>query len=165
MKVIFLDIDGVLATRSSISAWHARMTKLVQTGNNDEIEAEIAQRKSPGGNAGELDSACVGLFLRLLDITKANVVISSSWRYDKRNDKIWQDLFGDKYIGKTRRDLDSGRGDEIQELLDKHPEVDKFVILDDESCDMGNRIKFMVETEMIGGFTDWQFSQCLQRLI
>jgi hypothetical protein len=164
MKVIFLDIDGVLATRGSISAWHTRMTEITRSGSTEDLALEMDIRMAPGGKAGELDQACVDLFLRLLEQTGACVVLSSSWRYDKRNNKIWQDLFGDKWLGRTGPDLDAGRGADIQTWLSKHPEVDKFVILDDEDSDMGEMTKFVVKTEMVNGFTDWQFSQCMQRL-
>lgn len=164
MKVIFLDIDGVLATRSSISTWSQRMRDLVASGSAEDLALEIDTRKSPGGNAGELDKACVKHFLRLLELTDAKVVISSTWRYDKRNDKLWQDLFGPRWIGKTGSDLDAGRGSEIKLWLDKHPEITQFVILDDEDSDMGEMMKFVVLTDMVSGFTSWQFSQCLDRL-
>ena len=147
MKVIFLDIDGVLATRSSISAWYA--------GPRD---------RSSGGNRGQLDTVCTNLFLRLLELAGASVVISSSWRHDRRNDKIWKDLFGDLYLGKTGSES-GGRGVEIRKWLDTHSDIDTTVILDDEDSDMGDMIKFVVKTDMINGFTDWQFSQCLQRLV
>jgi hypothetical protein len=45
------------------------------------------------------------------------------------------------------------RGLEIQEWLDAHPEVERFVILDDE-CDMAHLEPFMVKTKFDCGLTE-----------
>lgn len=116
MKVIFLDIDGVLnSTRS------------------DEVF------KSPL----ILDPVCCELLVELVQATKAKIVISSDWRLyscsDSNFNSRWNKAFlverhhqilTEALVGYTDRG-GPNRYDEIQRWLEKHKECDKFVIIDD----------------------------------
>lgn len=117
MKIIFLDIDGVL-----------------NGGKVDGYSREL------------LGDIFFQRLKRLVDFTGAKVVLSSSWRigYDPENhipsktlrDKlrnIGVELYG--MTPESRWFKGKVRGDEIREWLHAHPEVDSFVILDDD-CDM-----------------------------
>lgn len=60
MKIVFLDIDGVLATADSIDRGYHFM---------------VGEEDSYG-----FEPACVNAFNRLIELTHCKVVISSSWR-------------------------------------------------------------------------------------
>jgi len=139
--VIFLDIDGVL---NSI---------------------EFAKRTEfTGWPDGHIDHEAVKHLNRLITETNAKIVISSSWR--KMVDP--EELAGvlaragciGEIIGETpdfwhmeswerpipaARDGRFVRGDEIQAWLDAHPEVEVFVIFDDDS-DMAHLVDQFIKT-------------------
>lgn len=122
MKVLFLDIDGVVNKRENFNPAH-----------------------NPGPYP--LDAYCAFLVGRIQLQTGCEVVLSSSWRnhpesvqnvservvklLDKTVDYV-------KYDGVPRYSHDrfwehSIRGDEVYEWLERHPEVEKYAILDDDS--------------------------------
>ena len=123
MKIIFLDIDGVLNCQ------------FMHTDTSDEII------RTPGGF---LSKRCLNLVNELVDKTDAKIVISSTWRIDDDFEKYLIDagLNGD-IIGKTPilKDHFSLRGNEIhawivenENLIGKrYHEYHSFVILDDDS--------------------------------
>ena len=105
MKVVFLDIDGVLNDGVRIM----------------EIDSDFPSRE-------HLD--CLKA---IIDATNAKIVLSSTWRLfpSARNDvKNALRNVGLEFIDRTKELRD--RASEIQEWLNRHPEVEKFVILDDE---------------------------------
>jgi len=112
MKVIFLDIDGVL---NVIPQGHDNHGAIFHQHFIDNLKY-------------------------IIDSTNAKIVISSSWRLSGLQAMLamWEDrsLCGE-IIGVTgyRKDLDcfsKQRGTEIQEYVDKHPEIERYVILDDD---------------------------------
>ena len=106
MKVLFLDIDGVVNKQESFD-----------------------RTKSPGPYP--VDSYCAFLVGRIQIHTDCRVVLSSSWRHDQRGiDKVKESIVQVIDITPT---LSGIRGDEVKAWLDKHPEVDKYAILDDDS--------------------------------
>lgn len=138
MKVVFLDIDGVLVT--------ARLLK---------------QRN---GRQKCADGQAVAALNRLTKETGASIVISSSWRFCGQNEMqaildFWE--VDARIVGitpdLTRKEgriyTAVPRGHEIQEYLTAHPEIDSFVILDDE-CDMAHLGPFMVKTKFNCGLTE-----------
>ena len=123
MKVIFLDIDGVLNDfTSSANIW-------------DDTPTDMHLRN-----------------LKLIvDETGAEIILSSTWRLFMRSRRVVEKRladFGMKLSGCTIELYN--RAEEIQEWLDRHPEVDKFVILDDESIS-GKFPKNLVQTTMAYG--------------
>lgn len=117
MKVIFLDIDGVLNTSKTF----------------DDTELEI-----------EIDDFRVEFLKRIIDATDAKVVLSSSWKnyYHKVDDKIIP--VHNNAIELNKILLKHGiklfdivpsckcKADEINMYLSSH-EVSSFVIIDDDS--------------------------------
>jgi hypothetical protein len=104
MKVIFLDIDGVL--------------NCTETPN---------PRKFPY----IVDPALLARFNRILENTGAHVVLSSTWRYDPAG------LFSAKHWGVPFIDITPDmphvpRCKEIIGWLEKHSEVNRFAVIDDE---------------------------------
>lgn len=132
MRVIFLDIDGVL----------------------NSIKLQVAYRAlNPGKPISMLcsdlmDQYCLGLVAQLCRETEARIVISSSWRVLHSLKEIigimkqngWSDV-EDYVIGVTPQ-LRENRGHEIQAWLDSCETVGDYVILDDDAdmldSQMGN---------------------------
>ena len=109
MKIIFLDIDGVL--------------------NNDKTVT-----RTPDGYVGISDNLCKRLE-KIIKTTKAKVVLTSSWK----TNSSFQDLAYMRKrlnrhlalpIGQTHEKRAGLRGTGIKDYLETHP-CDEFVILDD----------------------------------
>jgi len=103
-RIIFLDIDGVLNCK--------------RTSN---------PRKLPY----IVDRALLERFTRVVARTGADVVLSSTWRYDPAG------LFSAKHWGVPFNDVipdmpQQPRRDEIMAWLKAHGEVNRFAVLDDE---------------------------------
>lgn len=138
MKVIFLDIDGVL------NIW----------GN---MQLGIT-----------LDPTRTVLMRLLAETTKARFVISSTWRMHKdcceRLDAagLPKALIHEDWKTITAGDV---RGFQIQDWLERHPEVKQFCIIDDDSDMLEEQMPFFVKTfGMEAGFTTEHFHQALRIL-
>ena len=108
MKVIFLDIDGVLNSRRTPNP-----------------------RKFPY----VIDPKLLKRLEVILDDTKAKVVLSSTWRYDPAglfSAKHW----GIPFIDVTPDLPKQPRRKEILKWLKEHPTVDRFVVIDDEDDEL-----------------------------
>lgn len=139
MKVIFLDIDGVLNNQIWLSGWkdYLELTK----GNIDH-----EQRRW-------FDHRCVNLLNELTEETEAKIVVSSSWRNGRSLEDL-QKLFKEigiegEVIGKTPQLYFNGlenynysvpRGCEIKAWLETNKSILgekmsrlKYVIFDDDS--------------------------------
>ncbi len=108
MKIIFLDIDGVLNCDKTPNP---RKFPYV-------VDRKLLQRLNG-----------------LLERTKARVVLSSSWRCDPVGilaAKYWGVRFTDVCPDRPR----SPRGKEIRKWLAAHPKVTRFAIIDDEDDEL-----------------------------
>ena len=149
MKVIFLDFDGVITIPPK---WYINANK-------------------------------IKYIKQIVDTTGAKIVVSSSWRRENVKETI------NDMIGKTKRcprnkmlywlvdnlyDITSwfsdkkyngtGRGGEIQTWLDKHPEVDSYVIIDDEADMLDRQIFNFVQTDWSFGIQDREVKLCIDIL-
>lgn len=126
MKVIFLDIDGVLNSEE-FACWCHEFPDFVREGGSNWV-----------------DPNAVKMITFLCEEYDVKLVISSSWRmFDVQSTidcfKNYRDLTPlCKYIvGVTPRNMDDriweSRGEEIQQYLNEHPEVDNYVIVDDDN--------------------------------
>jgi hypothetical protein len=113
MKIIFLDIDGVLNCQKTTERFHGFVS----------IDPKLVKRLN-----------------RILKETDAKIVLSSTWRLFEDNKEILEKT-GIKYIDVTPS-FHGLRGEEINDWLSKHPEVDRYVILDDDSDMLPNQILF-----------------------
>lgn len=121
MKVIFLDIDGVL--------------------NDDET---YKKERTPEGYCG-VDEKYIRNLKYIVDQTGAEIVLSSDWRSEWHHNGIHgKDMFYlldklkkyglsiiDKTPGHVKGKNHSGRGQEIAKYLKAHPGITDYVILDD----------------------------------
>lgn len=142
VRVIFLDIDGVLNTGEWL---HRNMTF---TGSLSEMPEEWW--------VGLLDPSLVENLNDLIRQTGAEVVISSSWR--RYNDPVTLQRvlegagFCGKVIGATvARFSSTPRGFAVREWLHENVGVESFVILDDRS-DVEPFSAYHVKTEPDTGF-------------
>jgi hypothetical protein len=131
MKVIFLDIDGVLNSQ----AWGQYGHGLCDF---DECSRDTLK----------WDPAAVANLRQIVAETGAQIVVSSSWRgYKDKAVESWQRMFAcydwkdAPVIGETP-DLNrmvngiyvsKTRGDEVAEWLKHHPEVTHYVVIDDDA--------------------------------
>jgi hypothetical protein len=120
MKVIFLDIDGVLVTRNSIKYQHLN--------HPDEPDTLFSQKAVKNLN-------------KLVRLTDAKIVISSTWRLFHSLSNL-QEIFKKQGINgevisttsveKATVEEDIPRGKKIADWLEKYPDVEKYVIIDDD---------------------------------
>lgn len=137
MKVILLDIDGVLNSERSFMGGCHRIDRPATTPEN--AEEPYTQRLA----RETVDPIAVGLINKLTKHAEAQIVLISTHRKNFRDhDKYLMaqlqkyltslGLLGDKCIDCTPV-LFVKRGEEIKLWLDQHPEVTHYVILDDDS--------------------------------
>lgn len=113
--IIFLDVDGVLNTRTTV-------------------------QRSPDGYKG-IDDARVDILAKAIaKYGGGEIVLSSDWKKMKTTDDDYMYLVSklEKYglhIKEGTIDRYHNRGEGIQNYLEKHPEVEEFVILDDNVFD------------------------------
>ncbi len=114
MKAIFLDVDGVLNSDEYFDS--------VSDSADDSIENEIDMDK-------------IKLLKEAVDLTNAQVVLSSSWRYTRKAQSLRELLIENGIVTDVTPFLQNKRGLEIKLWLKNNPDVDDFVILDDEVFD------------------------------
>lgn len=138
MRVIFLDVDGVLNSEDDLKIYREKngITGCILYDNVEERPLKLLKQ--------------------IVDVTGAVIVLSSSWRlgYGKT-----ESIFGGRLYEKVSAALKANgmeiyditpympgaqRGDEIKQWLSKRQDVESFVILDDDS-DMGE----YVDTKLI----------------
>lgn len=135
MKVIFLDVDGVL--------------------NNDKTKS-----RTPTGWLG-VSTTLVNKLKRIISETGAVTVLSSTWKHSDKPDLDYlYSKLGKKATPIDRTydpdDRDSRRGAGINDYLKNHQDVSGFVILDDYSFDFReqNLLPHTVLTQEHIGLTD-----------
>ena len=131
MDVIFLDFDGVLNSRGF------RATR-----------------------SGMIDEKHMTFLHRIVEATGARVVLSTSWRIHwdespENRSETGQEIdqifgkYGIEIFGKISDGPDRAR--EIRHWLDGHPDVGRYVILDDSPFGWGKLAEHLVRT---GGMQD-----------
>ena len=144
MKIIFLDFDGVITTPET--KWNIGLVYIKR-------------------------------IKKICDETGAKIVISSSWqRYSKdketREERIknWLEgilmkgyngairQFFEKYTydmsGRFYGEYGPNRGADIKSWLTRHPEVDKYVIIDDEDDMLDEQLYNFIQTDWVFGIQD-----------
>jgi len=135
MKILFLDVDGVL----NCSVTFQR--------NYDRWKATGTPTKGPDFSwpLGHLDPELVVNLNPIVEQTDCKIVLSSSWRITAElpHFRGWLVGKGFKYpdaiIDRTRSsvgDDPDARGNEIKDWLTDHKEVIAYAILDDDSQDI-----------------------------
>lgn len=116
--VVFVDCDGVL--------------------NSDEFAKHCLEEEGYDPfDCDDLDPRAIRNLKRIVDETSANIVLSSSWRWDEKAlDAVKTQLkaYGLELYDTTIMDIMKtlSRTNEIKLYLDEHPSITKYVILDDD---------------------------------
>lgn len=142
MKIIFLDIDGVLNC-------------------NDDFKGRKTSKV--------LNKLMIERLHKIIEKTAAKVVLSSTWRLHKTHLSYLR-RNGVKYVDKTidlgfpPSERRGKRGAEIDHWLGEHPHVKKFVILDDYDDMSYEHTSVFVQTNEFEGLTDEQVEKAIEIL-
>lgn len=140
MRVLFLDIDGVLnSTRTSVA--------------HGGYPHELTHTEA-------FDWVAIKLLQRLCDSSGIQVVLSSAWRLTHDHKDVAK-AFDLPIIDRTPSLLGC-RGDEIQHWLDNHVEVTNYAILDDDPDMLESQEPHFIHTRGSEGMTWADFSRLCQ---
>lgn len=136
--VVFLDVDGVLNTRTTVER-----TPDFHTGIDDARVEILAKAVRKYGNA--------------------DIVLSSDWKDMKEDEDDFCYLIsqlekkGLALAGKTT-DHYNNRGEGILKYLELHPEIDEFVILDDNKFDFRDYLNLWERLLITNGIERAEFA-------
>lgn len=140
MRVLFLDIDGVLnSTRTSVA--------------HGGYPHELTHTEA-------FDWVAIKLLQRLCDSSGIQVVLSSAWRLTHDYKDVAKAF--DLPIIDSTPSLLGCRGDEIQHWLDNHVEVTNYAILDDDPDMLESQWTHFIHTRGAEGMTWADFSRLCQ---
>ena len=145
MNVLFLDYDGVVNT----PMWDdtGKNCRFNHSGDNKVNNFQAVQR--------------VSKFCKECGYA---IVVTSTWRFENNykdclvNGGLWDDI---QILGQTPYVSTGNRGDEIQKYLEEHPEVENFLIFDDDS-DMGDLLDHLIKTDSTFGFSMYNYDAAVQ---
>lgn len=146
MKVIFLDIDGVLNSEE-FAIWCRDFPDFIKNGGSNWVDPKAVKM---------IEDICKDCDVKL--------VISSSWRmFDVQSTiscfKNYRDLIPlcEYIVGVTPRNSDDRiwkfRGEEIQHYLNSHPEIDNYIIVDDDNDMLESQRKNFIRCNYLFGLT------------
>lgn len=156
MKVIFLDIDGVLNS----SGTFIYESGLRRKNRKDKFPYKLSEHMN--------DVLCSNFNEILKRYPHVKIVISSSWRNLRTMDFIkarleYHGVDSSRIIGKTPYYPGLPRGLEIEDWLKEYPFVTKFVIIDDNS-DMANLKEHLVQTKTEDGLVLSKAQEVIEKL-
>lgn len=172
MKILFLDMDGVLNSEQSFHLNHeARMAHREARGEGVEFAKQFCWP------LGHIYEPLVERLNKIVEHTGCLIVLSSTWRKQCTVEELrgWLGqkgfLYPTKLIDRTGVDDRGIRGKEIQEWLDQHPEVTTYAILDDDSYDIvGEKAatwthpRNFVRTDFMWGLQDSHITKVMEIL-
>jgi len=120
MKVLFLDVDGVLNGEECF-----------------DVPEESPEFIYDSSTIVPLLKRCIDNLQEICELTSAKVVVSSTWRLFPDMLSFLTRIVGPNLVIGVTKDrgahpIGPGRGEEVRQWLQEHKEVTKFVILDDE---------------------------------
>lgn len=131
MKVLFLDIDGV-------------------------VNCQFTTQRHRGFIG--IDPYMALLVARIPEATGCKIVLSSTWRLNEEGrEEVRQQVYDFIDVTPSSFRIDerwSTRGEEIQAWLDEHPEVTKYAILDDDRSMLESQLPNYFNTSWLVGITD-----------
>lgn len=162
MKVIFLDIDGVMNSQvfyheqynkplrklKRFCYWCISWFRLLFTGSRYKTHSFANYKPNPklfefkytfNRLIESSDSKKWKWLSEWCNAYDIKICISSTWRNHFKKESQWNNALinlgfnEDIFIGITPNSKDRIRGYEIQSFLDSHPEINKYAILDDDS--------------------------------
>jgi hypothetical protein len=145
-RIVFLDVDGVLATKRSY----------------------VSRQPDIPYPDCLIDRDCVMTINVLFSLTKPLVVVSSSWRQGTTKEQFERMMQRTGIAATLHRDwctkvlYSRTRGDEIADWLHKHPDVAAYVCLDDDDDFLPGQP--LVKTDFDGGFQAHHVAQAVRFL-
>jgi len=147
MKIIFLDIDGVL---------------------NSEIYYRSVDRTAKDWS--RFDPTTVDLIKKLVNEFFAQIVISSTWRFgavqllnsELKKSGLIKYLYKD---WKTPQGYPPSKGKEIKEWLDQHTNISEYVIIDDDESILEEQKSRFVKTDLMNGMKEKHYARAREILI
>ena len=160
MKILFLDVDGVLNSNDSFKENHAAWKA---TGT--EIRGPMFSWP-----LGHLDESAIHHLNRIVEETQCKIVVSSSWRKLCTIEELAAALvmrgfqFRNHIISETPSSNHGVRGREIQTWMDSNTlPIESFVILDDDS-DMEHLSPYHVHVDGLHGLQNEIGDEVVRRL-
>jgi hypothetical protein len=160
MKVVFLDIDGVLVTEHYL----LQLEKNRDSWRDKKGHAYFCPR-------------CLANFEQLIKITEAKVVLSSTWRFFLADTVGVHEFFKSRHVNFEIYDVtptllfsskkmseQPTRGEEIQAWLNTHTDVTQYCILDDDFHILPEQKPNWVRTSFRYGFTKAKLEKALKIL-
>lgn len=142
MKILFLDIDGV------VNPFQTDYDGMVVT---------------------KIDDGCVSNVKKVVEKTGCKIVISSTWKassnlMDVLEEELFPKLPKGCVIGCTPTIIpQKNREDEISLYLSSHKDIDRYVIVDDYDFELNSFLKDgrCVITDALSGFTESDAEMCI----
>lgn len=142
MKILFLDIDGVL----------------------NSVRSAVAYEGYPKpSDLLELDDIAINLIKKVCIKTNSFICLSSTWRYSIKDIIAFAKEIDLPIIAKTPYKLSSNRGEEIQMWLDKN-KVEKYAIVDDDSDMLKEQLPLFVKVDGKNGLSYENYEALLKLL-
>ena len=147
MKIIFLDIDGVL--------------------NSEKYYRSVDRKRK---NWSRFDPLAVLMIKKLIDEFSLKIVITSTWRFgavemlniELIKSGLKQYLYED---WKTPQTSPSHRGKEIKMWLDNHPVINEYVIIDDDENILKEHMLRFVQTDIKEGLNQEHYYKAREVLL
>jgi len=152
MNILFLDYDGVV----NVPMW-------------DPVAQEFTMNMPHHGAVNNRDAVqWVEAFCQIYNF---QIVVISDWRLNSN----WREcllhgglmdssLILDRTIHLPPTAANYGRGHEIQMWLDEHPDVENFLILDDDVSEMlPQHARHTIQSDPEVGFCEWLYCQAIDK--
>lgn len=157
MKIIFLDIDGVLNNEVFPNAFWAILKQAELKREQAKSLHKIVMRDDYGNY---FCPTATNALAYLIENTKAKIVISSTWRFmgEEKIKQMWIDRkLPGEVIGVTGRHDTRHRGEEINDWIDnwttENAEIMNYVIIDDDDDMMPHQKNCFIHTNPTYGLT------------
>jgi hypothetical protein len=148
MKAIFLDNDGVICLANN---WGGRMKKWADYRSANPTSSPMKNDAPVDVRFDNFDQKAIKILNEILEETGAEIIVSSDWRlhatleelgdyYEAQGiikrpiatTELFQDLFPSEWNAfRFRANLELERSMEINDFVEKHPEITHWVAIDD----------------------------------
>lgn len=164
-RLLILDIDGVLKSIRSAIAFKD-LNNMLGTSLAGSCKYPVEFRKE----SFNLDPICIQFIKNLVEDYDLKVVISSTWRiysciehfhqmfrlYDWETENIIIDF--------TPCTKSGCRGEDVSQYIKNHPEVDDYIIIDDNNDFSPEQKNHLILTNMEFGFTHKDYEKAIELL-
>ena len=154
MKIIFLDVDGVLNNIDNIKKCYKKSINKKETFYS--------------GKNVPFDIKCLKNLAKIVKKTGAKIVLSSTWRIYKSHIYVLEARLAEYglRIYDMTDNINMIRGVEIKEWLKSHRDIENYVVIDDEEYNLSNFIdnKHLVIVDSKYGLTFGDRIKAIEKL-